>query len=104
MRTKAVWAALAVALSGCGTMFNLNLPNEDHDLVESSRQVYGGVKLDAKVAPNYLKGVAQGTPSATDFARSTMAVVDLPLSAVGDTLTLPVVMLMQATDDKAATK
>jgi uncharacterized protein YceK len=77
-------------LSGCGTAANLlyiGLPTDD------KLNVYGGVMVDAKVirgsATDTLrpKGVQGFAASARDAVLMTL---DLPFSAVADTLTLPV--------------
>jgi hypothetical protein len=61
--------------------------------VEGGGRVYGGVRADAEVIQEWLAEVSgqdespAGLPAATRAAL--LATADLPLSAVGDTLTLP---------------
>jgi len=57
-------ALLASTLCGCGTMNNMT---------KGDRDVYGGVRQDAQNVNN----------------GKTAALIDVPFSAVGDTLTLP---------------
>ena len=107
MRSKAaacLAAVLATALSGCGTLVNCANPEG-----KSPRAIYGGVRLDARNGMDHLNEAFSGNaPSfsklpkppdpARDFAVKTfcagcgiaMLAVDLPVSAVADTLTLPV--------------
>jgi uncharacterized protein YceK len=94
MRSIALAFALA-ALSGCGTVVNL----------QDSRQVYGGVERDAILVTALPVGavtcVARGIglskpeeceeiPPALATLIGAVCILDLPISAVGDTLTLPV--------------
>jgi len=95
-------AALAPAMSGCGTALNFmhgkgNAP--------AAWEVYGGVRADTQIAsalvggachPRFPEGATAGEKSimASDvftcsFFFAGCALVDLPLSAVADTLTLP---------------
>jgi uncharacterized protein YceK len=82
---------IAVWLSGCGTAANTLwlLP------MEGGMSAYGGVKADVEMVRG---GVARAVDadsldSFADAAYYTVVgAVDLPLSAVGDTLTLPVVL------------
>ncbi len=68
MNRKHLYALLvSVALCGCGTMDNMRG-------VHGESRVYGGLRQD-------VKEVARGNPAAA---------LDMPLSAVGDTVTLPV--------------
>src|SRR3954466_9883518 len=86
MKRSLTVAALAVsALSGCGTVCNL----------QEGGTPYGGVSQTAKAgadAWDYWRH-PQGAciPPSFDLARAIyLFALDLPLSAVGDTLTLPV--------------
>jgi uncharacterized protein YceK len=107
MRLKAM-ACFAVvctaALAGCGTVGNcVNVKGKP------ARAIYGGVRRDALEGTNHLNEafvgpapsfskVPQPPDAARDFAVKTVCAgwgaallaVDLPLSAVADTLTLPV--------------
>ncbi len=107
MRPKAATclaAVLAVGLSGCGTVVNCFNVNG-----AAARSIYGGVRQDAANGTRHLGEAFSGpAPSFTkmpkppdpvnDFASKSfcavcgvgMLAVDLPVSAVADTLTLPV--------------
>ena len=104
LRATACFAAVfAAALGGCGTVVNC---------IDSSglapREIYGGVKQDAQNGSRHLAEAFSGPapcfsqmpqpPSAgRDFVAKTfcagcavgMLAVDLPVSVVADTLTLP---------------
>ena len=87
--------SLLLAGSGCGTV--LNFFNGESG---GPRRVYGGVQMDCQVAAEQLKDhpglrPAQGIPLAL------CALLDLPLSLLGDTLTLPLVLSDQLHDLKA---
>jgi uncharacterized protein YceK len=77
-----LFASLA-GLSGCGTLFNLG----------QDAQPYGGVVLETQIIAS---GVPQGLyPFIPDFDVPQLwplAVVDMPFSLVGDTLTLPITL------------
>ncbi len=101
-------AVLAFALGGCGTVNNLRPPpREDKDNPNAAalgtRTAYGGVGLDARIGGALLasafgsKRQAQESlvVSALDGpckvgVGAWLLAVDLPLSALADTLTLPV--------------
>jgi uncharacterized protein YceK len=98
-------AVLAFAAGGCGTMNNLRPPPKADKEAPAvvPRSVYGGVALDARVGANWLAApfVGERLPqvsmveSAVDSTckmgiAAYVLAVDLPLSAVADTLTLPV--------------
>jgi len=78
-------AALAVLASGCGTV---------HNLSEGQGTPYGGVREDAEKGAerwrDWCHPSGHCVPPAVDlmFAAYQLA-VDLPLSTIGDTLTLP---------------
>lgn len=118
MRPKAtacVAALFAAVLCGCGTMvncFNLN--------GAAARAVYGGVRQDAENGRRHLCEAFSPTapsfsempkpPSAgRDLAAKTfcaacgvsMLAIDLPVSAVADTLTLPVTVSASLTKKKS---
>jgi uncharacterized protein YceK len=102
-------ALLAFALGGCGTVNNLRPPpKKDKDNPNAAalgtKAVYGGVGLDARVGTELLASAfgaerrqaqeslfvaAVDGPCKAGVAAWLLA-VDLPLSAVADTLTLPV--------------
>jgi uncharacterized protein YceK len=98
MARGAVYAALAacvVWLSGCGTM--LNLPAQTGLVVLDTtppEQVYGGVKRDAESlasGSDTSSGVSLGS-LVEGVCRTCFLLLDLPLSAVADTLTLPITL------------
>jgi uncharacterized protein YceK len=101
--TACLAAIVAAALSGCGTV--VNCINGDGP---SARDIYGGVKLDAQNGTRHLGEAFSGPAPCfskmpkppdpiSDFASKTfcagcgvgMLAVDLPVSIVTDTLTLP---------------
>jgi uncharacterized protein YceK len=89
-------AALAVALSGCGTTFNL-VRGLDHP--DTEPRVYGGVAMDME----FLGKVANSGPSATEVedprtwaAFLALGCIDPAFSIIGDTLTLPITVPLQA--------
>ncbi|HTU20590.1 MAG TPA: YceK/YidQ family lipoprotein [Gemmataceae bacterium] len=101
--TACLAAVLTVVLGGCGTVVNC-VNGKGH----AARDIYGGVKQDAQNGARHLGEAFSGPapclskipqpPSATrDFVAKTfcagcgvgMLAVDLPVSAVADTLTLP---------------
>ena len=76
-------------LSGCGTVMNLRTADSGYRLPESHvpRTVYGGVKLDAAAGRRSFDAAAERPGQAVVGA--VVWGVDLPISAVADTLTLP---------------
>jgi uncharacterized protein YceK len=85
------WAKAALvasaALGGCGTIRNMN----------DQREVFGGVKIDNEVGVKYRdRQPKDGENDAVNAARWAATVVDLPLTVVGDTLTLPVILYWQS--------
>jgi uncharacterized protein YceK len=102
MKRAAVWvgAAFTVALGGCGTILNMSekpyLPTD-----QTPRQVYGGVMLDNKFGVAHRRGGPnEDTDELKNAALWLAACVDLPLSAVGDTVTLPAILWWQAHEPK----
>jgi len=87
--------ATTALLSGCGTIANMQpggwiAPTGTGD--EETR-VYGGVKDDTIAIRNWATAVANGEQDSA--ARLLVWSLDLPLSAIGDTLTLPYTMKHQ---------
>lgn len=87
MATRLVCAAfLAVAAlsnSGCGTFANMSSSHAD-----GGQRIYGGVRLDCVMtwaALSYTFGHNDGSHSDATLE----GIPDLPLSAIGDTVTLP---------------
>ena len=79
-------AACATGLGGCGTSNNLNDPY-------NKPAIYGGVRrdLDMQMVSDFYLNSASGEPTPLSTAPLVLlSIVDLPLSAVCDTLSLPV--------------
>ncbi len=82
---------LAVALlasTGCGTVVNLVTPAHEG-------KVYGGVRNDLDLIEKIFEGQPSDTNPGGAAVMLMLAVIalpflDLPLSAIGDTLTLPI--------------
>jgi uncharacterized protein YceK len=94
-RIMAACAVLAgmVNLTGCGTMVNMCLPKGENKT--PPMQVYGGVQADHNFfAPSDLEVVLETHGnSSMKFMRNVLTpfvMLDVPLSFVGDTVTLPV--------------
>jgi uncharacterized protein YceK len=89
----AILAIALVGLSGCGTVWNL----QEQELLtlgppEHPKQIYGGVKADAHLSYCVVDAFTEENPMlprSMIFALGLGALLDLPLSAVGDTATLP---------------
>jgi uncharacterized protein YceK len=96
-------AALAVLMSGCGTAANTLwfIPEE------GGKRVYGGVQVDANVFQESVRQVSSSEDLPT-LARAlrdaTLTAVDLPLSAVADTLTLPITIPASVGKDSHSSK
>src|SRR5262245_47515387 len=98
---------LSVAAGGCGTMTNLATPVARGE----AARVYGGVENDVRFAGGILAcpwsglpliGPSNGQPDDTFTWLAlapvflTLTAIDLPMSLVGDTLTLPRVLSASA--------
>jgi uncharacterized protein YceK len=84
------WAALL--LSGCGTICNFAAavaPSPDDHVARPA--VYGGVQLDAAV----ITGIQPDRTTKGSVFIGACLLVDVPLSLVGDTLTLPITLLLE---------
>ena|SRR5947209_6577097 len=97
MARAAVWAVLAVGaaagLGGCGTIHNL----------QEQKEAFGGVKLDNDFGVAHRReGPNQDDNEAVNTVLWLAAVADLPLSAVGDTLTLPAIWYWQSQKPRPA--
>src|SRR5215470_14908210 len=98
----------ACALAGCGTVRNLQ-----GDGGHQTPQVYGGVAADLKAVrdvaneePPRIHGWLPGLVLACHTVRAVRCcrwLADVPLSAVGDTLTLPWVALAELSTTDCAT-
>jgi uncharacterized protein YceK len=82
---------LAVVLAGCGTTANLHLPEDVFVSGPPRMGVYGGVSNSVAAAK---------TGASRDGLRpkclAALAALDVPLSAIGDTLTLPLTATVTA--------
>jgi uncharacterized protein YceK len=67
-------------LFGCGTMRNLS---------EQNPEPYGGLRHDAKVVRDVFE---PKTPRNMPVLMLSIGTIDLPLSLIGDTVTLPIVL------------
>ncbi|MFQ5731553.1 MAG: YceK/YidQ family lipoprotein [Planctomycetaceae bacterium] len=86
MRMRAmIVAAVSVCVCGCGTSMNLSTSTGDL----GPKVIYGGVRIDAENAwksPQFWKAIGPFWASVCFIGYT----IDLPLSAVADTLTLPI--------------
>jgi uncharacterized protein YceK len=91
-------ACLAVlAPGGCGTFVNLNSSGQGGPRTMAERRApFGGVVNDADLA---VACFGEGGPGMAAVGVYALA-VDLPLSAVGDTLTWPVVLYLNAHEEE----
>ena len=98
-----VLAAAALSCTGCGTVVNTLVLCPE----EGGQRIYGGVRVDLDVA-NPLKrdsgivreaGAVPLTP-ADRVGRLAFLCIDLPLSIIGDTLTLPLILMCQASNQR----
>jgi uncharacterized protein YceK len=80
---------LAFTVGGCGTLLNMN----HFAPYESGGQAYGGVQTDVEILHGWAKAAKSDDSTGLRVCRCSaaawVAAVDLPLSAVGDTVTLP---------------
>jgi uncharacterized protein YceK len=83
----AVWAV--AALGGCGTLMNTSPepPGMARPTDGPTQRIYGGVRHDALVGGSLL--VEGGKMPPLMFVGLYMLAVDMPLSFIGDTVTLP---------------
>jgi uncharacterized protein YceK len=89
--TVAVFLAFS-SLSGCGTIWNMEFSKE-RDTGE--RRIYGGLQIDANAA--FVQPFESISESKTEsngpdhtIALCVLAIFDAPMSAIADTLTLPI--------------
>lgn len=85
MAGKMLVFAVILVTSGCGTMGNLSHPDK----------IYGGTQLDGAAVLDACKEIVApaGTPQLTTAQAAVMLTcgcLDLPLSVLGDTATLPI--------------
>jgi uncharacterized protein YceK len=90
-------AIFFLAVSGCGTVLNLrdfeNRSISRYSILKRGRvptpkMVYGGVRMDAAVVGGYLQTSSIDPPAI--LLAGYVGLIDLPLSAVADTVTLPI--------------
>jgi uncharacterized protein YceK len=78
---------MAMFLAGCGTAMNFWLTPR-----EGGCRPYGGVRVDAEVARDCAADAAKAETTGERiiwYSKAAYLVADLPVSLVGDTLTLP---------------
>jgi uncharacterized protein YceK len=81
---------LATLSGGCGTMLNTTYFTPD----EGGERIYGGVRLDAEVIED---GYGQRSPLVI-----ALFLADLPLTVIGDTLSLPYTLALAMRGAKPA--
>ncbi len=86
----ALAALVAVALSGCGTVYDSCRMSPYGETF----RVYGGVRQDAQEAQQCAARACGSQPDARcwDLVQAGLALADVPLSAAADTLLLPVTL------------
>ena len=92
-------AVLLAVVSGCGTVMNLTeekSPTEGMSTSSKPRSPYGGVGYDLDISQWLLLAGPLG------WAESACLLADVPLSFVGDTLTLPYVFCLRSHKDAPA--
>jgi uncharacterized protein YceK len=89
LRLSAAVSSLLVC-AGCGTFWNIDRSGYGFPSGRCAHRVYGGVKIDLDLARRNLQDAfdSEGEP-VSQCAFAAMMLVDVPLSAVGDTITLP---------------
>jgi uncharacterized protein YceK len=97
-------AVAAVSLSGCGTVCNLA---RGFDHPDTDPKVYGGVAMDME----FLSKVANSGPAETEVenprtigAILAFGCIDPVFSLIGDTVTLPVTIPLQAKRQRSENK
>jgi uncharacterized protein YceK len=78
-------AGIALFMSGCGTLWNTCYftPNE------GGERPYGGVRFDLIFATDPIVNKEEKPTSLAKLLVAPLALIDIPLSVAGDTLTLP---------------
>ena len=96
MRIRAmIVAALSACACGCGTLDNIvgeyriEPPQKQPVRMEPEKEIYGGVTRDADDAWDSIQNRRDLGPFYSTLG-VVLSAVDLPLSAVADTLTLPI--------------
>jgi uncharacterized protein YceK len=96
-------AGVVCALGGCGTLVNLaNEGDPAPEMKDLPTGLYGGVRADAQLGKSYFRetfsGKYPGWASIYGFSvGSYLLGVDMPLSMVGDTVTLPWSVVVELT-------
>jgi uncharacterized protein YceK len=84
--TRIMWLTLAIGvLPGCGTMANVVWLAP----YEGGMQPYGGVQADLTVAKEAVDHLANRSKDSSSLDMGWVALLDLPLSGIADTITLP---------------
>jgi uncharacterized protein YceK len=83
----------SLAATGCGTM--ANMPNDPDPQQENVMRVYGGVRCDAEWLQQGVETLRKGEADEFAIVRRVaclagICALDIPLSFIADTLTLPV--------------
>lgn len=87
MKTALLGIAMAVLLGGCGSIVNMM----------SDLEIYGGVKKGVRLIQKpYLP---KTSPPEYFFPLIIIGVIDVPLSAVLDTVFLPITLIVTLTSD-----
>jgi uncharacterized protein YceK len=99
---RGVVVAVTLSLAGCGTAINMCRPQGEDK--PPCMHIYGGIEADnAFIQPNDTELVLQGHGNyAMRDQRMILlpfVLLDLPLSFIGDTLTLPVTIPMTIYDE-----
>jgi uncharacterized protein YceK len=87
LRVIMLASLLALAANGCGTFCNTLWLSEG----EGGGRIYGGVRVDGELVHGCLED--KDDTSGRRALKMAVAVTDIPLSVVADTLTLPVTIL-----------
>jgi hypothetical protein len=86
----AILALAAASWSGCGTVCNLadGVGHPSVDLVDSGPKIYGGIERD-------FDALNSNATIADPGKLSILLLAEMPLTLVGDTLTLPITIWVQ---------
>ena len=89
-----------LASIGCGTLYNLDFNTCCCGGRPDSNRIYGGVEAELAFAVRNLREITTpDTPISTQIFGvtfvSVLTILDLPLSIVGDTVTLPLTVAVQ---------
>lgn len=91
---KKVFAIGCLFTIGCGTLRNVSPISAPNTGEVAPKAIYGGVKHDAIEVRSSIRDLRQFPNSQqgllTNIGKATAHSIDTPISAVGDTITLPV--------------